>query len=703
MRLLTLLSLTLLCTCVSAQINLRGVVMDLEDSTPLPGAYVYPKSDPGRVKTTTSDGQFTIEIKEADTLIVRYLGYRPLQQFVSVSDTSLELKLLPSTTGSIDAVTVRGQKIRHGELASTRVGQLEIYLNPAAKADPLLAVNSLPAATNADETANVSLRGSPSEATGVYLNDVPIRSAVRLDQSNGVGQFSIFGQVPLSEVRIYASSPPVSFSQTSAGAVGLYTSRQLPAAISTGLSLNLAGIGMSHNRPIGKKGGIRAFANYSNLGAFQVLNAEGLSDLQASRGLDATVQYVHNFNDQASLQVFYLGFNESYRFQVRTPYYTGAIEQKKPRHLSILNWRIKGQDWAWSFNQSIDWERASFGLGNILTVPRRLTGHLAAHGRYEGAGFSLQTGGTFNLYADRVTGTSPLTSHYFRPEDPSISYERKTDHQLGEAYAYAQFRLGEKWLAGLGLKPVYQPNAGIFRATTQASLRYKPGSYHRFNFGGGSFAQFLSPGPQLREWQWLKMKQVSLEYTYERRHWKVEAATYLKRESYEKSADLNVRGAETRLTYKDDDWVAWTSLALVRSRSTTGEVPTNRDLPFLARTQVQRKFGGNVTLGIAANWRRGAYFRPVIDRTPLDGTDNWFAPILAETDDGQRYPNYQRIDLSASKMLPLGDGTLILYLNVNNLLDTENIRAYSYDASYLERSKELYSQRILFVGGVLNW
>jgi hypothetical protein len=61
-------------------------------------------------------------------------------------------------------VTVRAPKITYGELASTKINQLDVYLNPAAKADPLLAVNSLPAATNPDETANVSPARQPQRS-----------------------------------------------------------------------------------------------------------------------------------------------------------------------------------------------------------------------------------------------------------------------------------------------------------------------------------------------------------------------------------------------------------------------------------------------------------------------------------------------------------------------------------------------------------
>jgi len=44
---------------------------------------------------------------------------------------------------------------------------VEIYLNPSSKADPLLAVNSLPSATTLDESANISFRGRSPAETGI--------------------------------------------------------------------------------------------------------------------------------------------------------------------------------------------------------------------------------------------------------------------------------------------------------------------------------------------------------------------------------------------------------------------------------------------------------------------------------------------------------------------------------------------------------
>jgi len=149
--------------------------------------------------------------------------------------------------------------------------------------------------------------------------------------------------------------------------------------------------------------------------------------------------------------------------------------------------------------------------------------------------------------------------------------------------------------------------------------------------------------------------------------------------------------------------MAWASAALARSRSVAAGIPTRRDLPFLARTQVQRQFDGQWTVGLSATYRRGTYFQPVIGRERLPGTEGWYAPIYADATAGDRFPNYQRIDLSASKILPLGEAQLILFINVNNALNAKNIRSYAYDATFSERTAEVYSRRLAFVGGVLQW
>lgn len=630
------------------------------------------------------------------------------------AQTDSLLLSIDTTTVDIQTVTVRARKIRYGELATEQLSQLDVYVNPTAKADPLLAVNSLPAATNPDETANVSLRGSPSEATGVYLNDVPLRSAVRLDQTNNLGQFSIFGQIPMERIQVYAAHPPVSYSQSSAGAVALYTGSERPRSPSHSVSLNLVGAGYSHARSLGKQSGLRAYVNLQDLTAFRALNGDRVRDLRSSRSVDAALQYTTRFGKQAELQAFYLGFDENYRYAVRSPNYQGIFEQRKPRHLGIVNYRFGGSRWRWSWNQLLDWERPRFAFGNIVTEPRRLTLHQALHGELARPGRTLRLGTAYNAYHDAVRGTYPLSDFELAPESPAESYTERSNHRLGEVYAYLQQRLGEDWLLGLGIKPLFGagPQEELdqrIRLTAQAAVRYRTGA-HRINLGGGRFAQYLSPGPSVPSWQWLQLDQLALEYTYEKDGWKAAAAAYAKHEAYALNPDRNVAGVEIAIERQSDFGNFWLSAASVRSKTksdidegTLGR-PTNLDLPFLVRGRFTSQFGAGWTVGAAATYRRGQYFLPLVGRESLGGEPERFIPLFAEENAGTRYPNYARLDLNVSKTLILANRQLlILYASLGNTLDRRNVAGYSYDASYTERESLTYGRRVIFFGGVLQW
>lgn len=684
-------------TRVLAQININGMVRGAEAEA-LTGAYVYPGNDPGAVVTTDSTGRFALELAQPDTLLVTFLGYRTLRYYAAKTAENILLELTPTDASSITALTVRASKIPHGELASLRFNQMDVYRDPAAKADPLLAVNSLPAATNPDETANVSLRGSPSEATGIYLNDVPIRSAVRLDQSNGVGQFSLFGSLPLREVNVYASAPPVPFSQTSAGAVAIYTDPRTPTNTTTGLSLHVAGVGLSHARPLGERTGLRAYVNVGNVAAFRALNPSGLRELRKSQSLDGTLQLTHRIAEGKSLEFFYLGFDETFRYELTTPYFSGNFAQRKPRHLGIINYRQESGNWEVAINQALDWERGEFALGNLNNTTRRWHNHTALHGTHRSCGRTVRLGATLNAYDDLTTGRAPVLDYRLAPEDAAVAYRSAERHTLIEAYAAVSERLGSRWLASVGIKPIHQLEVGQLRLNAQASLRYRLAEGNHLHLSGGRFAQFLPPGPNIFAWQTLDLTQGALEYKGTDGNWRWTAAAFAKRELYSAAPDLNVLGAEARLDYEKGPWRTWVSWTGVRNRVVNTGEPTRRDFPFLARTRVHRELPGAMTAGLAATYRRGTTVRSLVDREEILGTDGWFAPIYAAT--GERLPNYARVDLAFTKMFILGAGTVVVYLNVNNLLGTENVQGYEYNAAFLERRAAVYSRRLVFFGGV---
>lgn len=551
-----------------------------------------------------------------------------------------------STTAA--ALTVKAPRIPHGELATERLSQLDIYLNSAAKADPLLAVNTLPAATNPDETANVSLRGSPAAATGVYLNGVPLRSAVRLDQSNGVGQFSIFGQLPLREVRVYPSSPPLDYSQATAGAVAIRTADDRPAGVEQSVSLNLVGAGYSHARPLGKRGSLCAYANAVDLTAFRALNGRKLSDLRASRSFDGMLNLSTESPEGTRLSAFYLGFDERYVYRVRDDRGEADFRQYKPRHLAVLNLEREHGGWMWRANQLVDWEKPRYAIAGDTFTVERTTLHTALHGERQLPGFTLQAGSMANAYFDPSGRRSVL-----------------------ESYVYLQKRLGA-WLLGGGVKPMYDGRPDI---SAQLAARYATGN-HRLHLSGGRFRQLLPPGPRLYAWQRFGMTQAALEYAYQAGGWELRAAVYAKKENYAATGTVNVGGAEAGINYEDGPWRAWLNLTSVRSRGAA--IITDRDIPLTVRGGLRFDDRG-WSVGLNLRGRSGKPYQTDLREQP------------------PRYDPYARIDMSVSKLIPSKAGLWVVYINANNLLDRRNVASYSF------RGEEYYSRRLIFFGAMFSW
>ena len=569
--------------------------------------------------------------------------------FTSVLAGQDSLVLSIDTTLALEEITVRAAPIAHGELASRTIRQMDIYQDPSAKADPLLAVNSLPASTTMGETANVSLRGSSVGATGVYLNDIPLRSAVRIDQVNGVGQFSIFGQVPLERVDIYASAPPVRYSQVAAGAVALTTSDNLPTATTHGISLNIFGAGYSQSRPIGKQGGLNGFFNINDGRLFRGLNGRKLADLKRSRGVDGMLTYQHRFKHGGKLRTTYLAFRENYRYQLRIDTLNGPIDQRRHRDIVLTNYERPLGGWSLRLDHSIDLDRPDFDLLDDRIRIRQANHYFATRLRRGGPGRTLEFGILGNHYRDRSSGITD-----------GGEFNLRESRTVVEAYGSIQRRIGRNLLWGGGVKPVFSTDE--LRWTAQSSLRWQIGESHRIHLAGGQFQQLISPNRTNPGWAWLRSRQIAVEYHLSAGAWTGGAASYVKSDRLANDATA-IYGAELWGEYQRNDWKITTAVNAFE-REAAGFI--------LARTRVQWQVGNNWSLGAAHN--------------------SWT---------GARRP-YHRLDASANYTFIVGEGVVVAYININNLPDRENFSHYSVTDGG-EQSEETLSRRVVFFGAVYNW
>ncbi|MEQ9413068.1 MAG: carboxypeptidase-like regulatory domain-containing protein, partial [Cyclobacteriaceae bacterium] len=217
MKLLALITIFISPWVASAQ-NITGLVIDGSGEA-LPGANVFHKHNPSIGTTTDPDGKFTLLANKGDTLLVRFIGFKESQLVIS---TPINYSIrLEADKKQMEEVVVKAERLIAEEFTQKKIKKLEIYTNPSAKADPILAVSSSPSATTTDESANISLRGSSPAETGIFLNSVPINDAVRYSQLNGIGTFSIFNTALIKEVLVFPGNPPLEFGNTTSGLIAL--------------------------------------------------------------------------------------------------------------------------------------------------------------------------------------------------------------------------------------------------------------------------------------------------------------------------------------------------------------------------------------------------------------------------------------------------------------------------------------------------
>ncbi len=686
---------------LSAQHALKGMITDTHNRESLIGANIFLASDFSIGSQTDIDGQFSFNVPETKgTLIISYIGYEDLTVDFETTNP-LIIKLTPKAT-TIETVVVKGNKLTGQVFAVEKISKLDIYLNPSSQADALKAVQSNPASTTTDETANVSLRGSPASETGVFLNNVPLNDVVRLDQSNGVGQFSIFNTSTIESVNVFASNPPLEFGNATSGVVALYTDDKLPETANS-ISLNLVGIGLSFSRKLGKKTSVTAFSNWNTPYFLKAINPTGLEDLTSFNTLDLGVYGVHQFNANWQLKFFNYAFDESYRFQTQFPSFNGEFQQQKKRNLSIINLIQQKENIRFEWNQGINFSDANYQVGNIDIHTKNFDYFSGLNYAWYPKNGSVKVGLNTNVHKIDSEGFVPLFNNGFSSEHPTFAFMDKQWLIIPEGFVYTKWTFQENLSLGIGgrFHPKFD-NLDSY-ASYQMNLAYSIKEKHQVIASIGEYHKFQLPNSETDRVQKLFSRQYSLDYQFNSRKWKWSTAIYQKDNLRDNTPNL-VRGAEIYTAYKGQNLKWGISVASIQSTLQNGEnnIPTDFDLSYFLRTTLQYKIAGVWDIGLVYWQRQGRYYLPV-SQSYFDEQTNTFAPIFAAQHEGLRLPDYHRLDLSISKIIGLPFGSAIIYANANNLFDFKNVRDYNYNEDYSERFAEYLNRRVVFFGVVLNW
>ncbi|MBV6644390.1 MAG: TonB-dependent receptor, partial [Cyclobacteriaceae bacterium] len=319
---------------------ISGKVVDSIDGSGLPGATILitGTNDLGVISALDGSFEITHDLEAEDSLTISFVGYH--RQVVSYSDMVLDsiVKLRP-TALSLSQVTVKADRLVAEEFNLKQIKKLDIYRNPSAKADPLLAVNAMPSSTTIDESANISLRGSPPGETGIFINNVPLYDAVRFSQLNGIGTFSIFSTGIIRDVTVFPGNPPLEFGNVASGVVSLRTNSQQVKANQTSLTISPASFGIQLSRRVNDQSSIDIFGNYQPSGLLTAINSEALNGVREFNSKDLGANFRLITKKRSSLRVFAYGNTERYTFDFKSPSFNGIFHQDKKRAYLVSNYK----------------------------------------------------------------------------------------------------------------------------------------------------------------------------------------------------------------------------------------------------------------------------------------------------------------------------------------------------------------------------
>ncbi|HEX8657186.1 MAG TPA: TonB-dependent receptor [Hymenobacter sp.] len=695
---------------------LRGTVSDKATGEKLLGATVQLANSPGVGTATDLDGAFALPIAAGrpDTLLVSYVGYRPWRlPLTGAPAEPLAVRLAPGAVQTLAQVEVTAKRPIAEDFIVRELNYLQIVTNPAAAADPLLAVRTLPAATNTDESASISLRGSDPSQTGIYLNNVPIYDAVKFAQLSGLGTFGIFSVDLVKSVLVFPSNPPLEFGNAGAGLISLNTDEQ-PRARFLQASLGLANSGLLVGTPVGKRGMLKAYANGQDGRLLRAVNPASFRQLPRLGLVDGGLHLATKIGEYGTLKAFAYGVAEQYAYRVQNGPVKDLYQYRNRRGFYTLSYE---QAWAradLALAQGQSLRRANDALGAYRTARRGHDAYAAVHyRRYWTDAFSTRVGLSYDerrLNVDGEFAVSPASAGPAQPLTYAATFGR--GRTLWDAYQYTKLRRGP-WTSGLGLRLNALPRpAQPSYLSAQLNLRRDLDARQFLNLSGGQYTATAAPEALQFPYLRTRTRQLALDYCYARPGLTVAAAVYAKAEHSVVSTQLVGLEAYAERAF-GPHFRADVGAATVRAArptfdaqnpaaATLARTQRRYNLPFSLKTNL-RLAGKWGELGAFAQYRAGALFAPVLGAT-TDPATGALQPRYADIPNAA-LPNYFRADFSASKFVrrPNKAGSLVLFAVLSNVFNTENVSGYTYSADYRQATPTLFQRRLLYFGLVKTW
>ena len=120
------------------------------------------------------------------------------------------------------------------------IKRLDVYNNPNTFGDILRAAATLPSSSETEESAEISIRGTGSNQSVLFFNNVPIYKSFRgTNTIAGLSTFSVLNTQTVKSLNVFSGNPPLYLGHSSGGLIEAHTVESLErrnATFSIGIS-----------------------------------------------------------------------------------------------------------------------------------------------------------------------------------------------------------------------------------------------------------------------------------------------------------------------------------------------------------------------------------------------------------------------------------------------------------------------------------
>lgn len=704
---LALAIIALQLTLAPPAVSVTGTIRD-ETGLPLAGATV---DAAGRLLGVSDDQglvALTLPAGVLSRLSVSLPGFLPRTIEVQ-PDRSSAFEAVLVVAGMSEVVRVQAPPRPATTTAAHELAPLQVYRTPGAQGDVLRALQALPGVASDGDGAGFFVRGGDVGETLVSLEDGVMAHPYRNESPAG-GFRGAVDPLQIAGLSFVSGGFGARYGNALSGVVDL-RGADPPSARELTATAGLAGVSLAIGAPVGRRGGVRGtFTRTATALLFAVSGQAGRFS-PPPEGWDASATAVVSLGRVGRLQGFALSQRDEVGVAVEQEAFVGRLRAASRHHFATLGWDRALGGWTANATLGVDVYRQSSAVGvRAIATDDRVVSWRAEAIRPTAAGVMWRVG--VNGAASRAAqgGTVPQRAGDFAGVSGQRPFDVRRDDAVSGGYADMTLRHG--WVVlepglrvdryGLAGTITMDPRLNIRVAVPRlGALRAATGVYHQAPsaayFDRVAGATTLAP-----------MRAVHVVLGYEAG--RDSGGAFLRVEGYRKRYDRLPLEHRERGVLDDgyghatgvDVFAQWLSSHLelrgsaswseARRRWTPvderlrfalpeGTWPPDFATPWTVQVIASVPLGAGRTAG--ASWRSqaGRPWTPVVAATPIAGG---YVPEFGAIN-SERLPRYERLDVTVSWLRPLGEGVVVTFASLDNVLGRVNPRGYVYSPDYATR------------------